>query len=41
VLGSISVSAPTSRMQGERFTDEIPDLVRSAANVIELDINYS
>lgn len=41
VVGSISVSAPTSRMRENRFTDEIPDLVRSAANVIELNINHA
>jgi len=41
VVGAISVSAPTSRMRGDRFTDEMPDLVRSAANVIELNLNHS
>jgi DNA-binding IclR family transcriptional regulator len=41
ILGSISVSAPTSRMGQERFETEIPNLVLSAANVIELNINYS
>jgi len=41
VLGAISVSAPTSRMRDDRFTDEMPDLVRSAANVIELNLNHS
>jgi len=41
VLGAVSVSAPTSRMRDDRFTDEVPDLVRSAANVIELNINHA
>jgi len=41
VVGAVSVSAPTSRMRGDRFTDEVPDLVRSAANVIELNLNHS
>jgi len=41
VVGAVSVSAPTSRMRDDRFTDEIPDLVRSAANVIELNLNHS
>lgn len=40
VVGAISVSAPTSRMRESRFTDEVPDLVRSAANVIELNLNH-
>jgi DNA-binding IclR family transcriptional regulator len=41
VLGSLSVSAPRNRMRNERFTDELPDLAKSAANVVELNLNYS
>ena len=41
VIGSISVSAPTSRMGDDRFHEEIPDVVRSAANVMELRIRYA
>lgn len=41
VLGAISVAAPTSRMKDERFQDEIPELVKNAANVVELKIRYS
>lgn len=40
VYGAISVSAPTSRMKPEPFTELIPDKVSSAANVIELNILY-
>ncbi|WP_424006869.1 IclR family transcriptional regulator [Haloferax denitrificans] len=40
VLGAISVSQPVSRMNNERFTDEVPDIVQSAANVIELHTNH-
>lgn len=40
ILGTISVSAPTSRMQGETFETVMPNKVRSAANVIELNIKY-
>ncbi|PSP86133.1 IclR family transcriptional regulator [Halobacteriales archaeon QS_1_68_17] len=40
-IGSISVSAPTSRLSSEKFEEEVPNLVRSTANVIELNINYS
>lgn len=40
VLGAISISAPTSRMRGDRFEETVPDKVRSAANVIELNIKY-
>jgi DNA-binding IclR family transcriptional regulator len=41
VLGAISVSQPTNRMDDDRFLDDIPDVVRSAANVIELNVNHS
>lgn len=41
VEGALSVSGPTSRMQGERFESELPERLRSAANVIELNITYS
>lgn len=37
VLGAISVSAPISRMGESRFRNEIPQLVLSAANVIEIN----
>ncbi|WP_101297030.1 IclR family transcriptional regulator [Halegenticoccus soli] len=40
-VGAISVSGPMSRMKGERFDEEIPELVQSAANVTELNMTYS
>ncbi|WP_136602378.1 IclR family transcriptional regulator [Salinigranum halophilum] len=40
VLGAISVAGPTSRLRGDRFQSELPDQLRSAANVIELNITY-
>jgi DNA-binding IclR family transcriptional regulator len=40
VSGAISVSAPTNRITDTQFRDEIPDAVRSTANVIELNLNY-
>lgn len=40
-VGAISVSGPTSRMKGERFKEEIPEIIDRAANVIELNITYS
>jgi len=40
VLGSISISAPVNRMRGDRFREAVPDKVRRAANVIELNIKY-
>jgi DNA-binding IclR family transcriptional regulator len=41
VLGAISVAAPTTRMKGSRFEEEIPELVLQAANVIEINVTYS
>ncbi|MFC6734196.1 MULTISPECIES: IclR family transcriptional regulator [unclassified Haladaptatus] len=40
-LGAISISGPTSRMQGEKFDRKLPELLLSAANVIELNMTYS
>jgi DNA-binding IclR family transcriptional regulator len=40
VLGAISVAGPTSRMRGERFRSELPNRLKSAANVVELNITY-
>lgn len=40
VLGAISISGPASRFSGEFYRDELPDRLRRAANVIELDITH-
>lgn len=41
VLGAVSVSGPKSRMTGEWYTDELPALTTSAANVIEINSTYA
>jgi DNA-binding IclR family transcriptional regulator len=41
ILGAISIAGPTSRLRGDRFETEYPELLRDAANVIELEITYS
>lgn len=41
VLGAISVAAPTTRLTGERFKEEILELVLQAANVVEINVTYS
>lgn len=41
VVAAVSVSGPMSRMYDERFENEIPRRVRSAANVIEVNMTYS
>lgn len=38
VIGSISLSAPASRLQGKRFTQEVPEMIKQSANVIEVDV---
>jgi DNA-binding IclR family transcriptional regulator len=41
VLGAISISGPSHRLQGERFRDELSERVLETANVIELNVTYS
>lgn len=40
VLGAISVSAPANRVSDDDLHGRLPEKVLSAANVIELNINY-
>lgn len=39
VLGAVSISIPVTRMDDQQFYQEVPDIVRSATNVIELHVN--
>lgn len=41
VVGAVSVSGPKSRLRGRRFREELPELVESAANVIEINLTYA
>jgi len=41
VLGAISVSKPVSRMGDEMFREKMPEIVKSTANVIEINIETS
>lgn len=41
LLGSISVSGPSQRMKGERFEEELPNLLLGTVNELELNIAYS
>jgi len=41
VLASISVSGPTTRMCGERYTTEIPQMVQETARIIGIRVTYS
>jgi DNA-binding IclR family transcriptional regulator len=40
LYGAVSIAAPKNRMQGELFEEEFPELVKGAANVIELNSIY-
>lgn len=40
VLGAISISAPANRVSDEALHGALPERVLSAANVVELNINY-
>lgn len=41
VLGAISVSGPSQRLQGDRLEETLPERVLKAVNVIELNVTYS
>lgn len=41
VCGAISVSGPAKRLQGDRFRKTIPEQVRRAVRVIEMNLEYS
>lgn len=40
-LGAISVAGPANRMEGEWFTEQLPDLLLGATNELEVDMAYS
>lgn len=41
VLGAVSVSGPRSRIRGDWYREELPSLVMSTANVIEINSTYA
>ena len=41
VLGALSVTGPSSRIEGDIFREEIPKLIRRGAEMLEVDITYS
>jgi DNA-binding IclR family transcriptional regulator len=40
-LGAISVSGPSSRLDGERLTEELPALLLGAANEVEINLSFA
>lgn len=41
VVAAIGVCGPTSRMRGDRFREELPEIVRDKANVIEINMQMA
>ena len=41
VIAAVSVSGPTNRMHEKRMENDLPQQVKSAANVIEVNLKYS
>ncbi|WP_438267461.1 IclR family transcriptional regulator [Haladaptatus halobius] len=41
VIAAVSVSGPMNRMNNERMKNDLPQRVKSAANVIEVNLKYS
>lgn len=41
VFGAVSVSGPSTRLEGELFHEELPTIVTRSANVIEINVKYS
>jgi DNA-binding IclR family transcriptional regulator len=41
VLGSLGVAGPVSRLRGDVFWEELPELVRRNAELIEINVTYS
>lgn len=41
IFGAISVSGPSTRMRGDFFREELPDLVSRSANVIEINTKFA
>jgi DNA-binding IclR family transcriptional regulator len=41
LMGAVSVSGPSTRMKGDRFKQEIPEVVKDTATVIGINVSYS
>lgn len=41
VLGAFSLSAPSNRLKGDRYREEVPNILLGHANEIELNLRYS
>lgn len=41
LIGAVSVSGPSTRMKGDRFRNEIPEMVQDTSTVIGINVSYS
>jgi len=41
VVAGISISAPVSRMQKDRFQDRLPKMLQDSSNIIQLNLTFS
>ncbi len=41
VFGALSISGPSTRMEGERYEEELPNMVTRSANVIEINTKFA
>lgn len=41
VLGGISISGPSSRLEGERLENELADQITRISNIIEINVTYA
>lgn len=41
VWGALSVSGPAKRLQGEWYQEELPEVIRRAVRVVEINLTYS
>lgn len=41
VFGAVSISGPSTRMQGNRYREELPNMVARSANVIEINSKFA
>lgn len=40
IVGALSISGPSNRLKGNRFTEELPNLLLGSANELELKLKY-
>jgi DNA-binding IclR family transcriptional regulator len=41
LIGAVSVSGPSTRIKGDRFKQEIPEIIEDKATVIGINVSYS